>query len=211
VIGYDKVSLPACTFGAGLAHAAALALVLPILITLPGPETGAPPRLVAIPVTIMPEPPAPAVAEPEDAIGELVARTSEEEPQPLQEFEPIAAEPAPPPQEEPATVEASDDVTGALPDDTLTEAVTPDAAPEVADVDVAPPPLPKRVQRDAGGDAVVPAKQPPKTVTSVKPAAPRPAPVYRRRAAKQDVAPYKGSWEALLGKPAFKPADKRGQ
>jgi hypothetical protein len=35
VIDVDKISLPVCAFGAGLAHAVALALVLPIAITLP--------------------------------------------------------------------------------------------------------------------------------------------------------------------------------
>lgn len=221
MISYDKVSLSTCTFGAGLAHAAALALVLPILITLPAPGTSAPPRLVAIPVTIMPEPLPPAVAKVEevvptvvgsgDAIGALVARTSVAEPEPVPEPEPIVAapEPAPPPADEPA-VEASDDVTGALPDEPSTVAAIGEAEPAVAAVDLKPPPLPTRVRRDVDGDAVAAIPPAPK---KVEPAPPRQAssPAPRRRTVKQDIAPYKGSWEALLGKPAFNPIDKRGQ
>jgi hypothetical protein len=221
VISYDKVSLSTCTFGAGLAHAAALALVLPILITLPAPGTSAPPRLLAIPVTIMPEPPAPAVAKVEDVvsavvesgdvIGALVARTSVEEPEPVPKPEATVAapEPAPPPADE-TTVEASDDVTGALPDEPSTAEAIEEAEPAVAAVDLKQPPLPTRVRRDADGDAVAATPPAPK---NAEPAPPRhgSSPAPRRRTVKQDIAPYKGSWEALLGKPAFNPIDKRGQ
>lgn len=225
MISYDKISLSTCTFGAGLAHAAALALVLPILITLPAPGSSAPPRLVAIPVTIMPEPSGPAVAKVEDAvpevvesddvIGALVARTSVAEPEPVQEPEPTVAapEPAPPPADE-TMVEASDDVTGALPGEPSTVAAIDEAEPTIAPpVDLKPPPLPTRVRRDADGDAIVATPASPSAPTNAAPAPPRQtsSPTPRRRTVKQDIAPYKGSWEELLGKPAFKPIDKRGQ
>jgi hypothetical protein len=51
LINYDKPSLSVCAFGAGLAHVAALALILPILITLPAPANPAP-QTVAIHVEI---------------------------------------------------------------------------------------------------------------------------------------------------------------
>jgi hypothetical protein len=38
VIQNDKPSLPVCAFGAGAAHAAVLALILPVMITLPAPK-----------------------------------------------------------------------------------------------------------------------------------------------------------------------------
>jgi len=52
VIDYDKPTLPVCAFGAGIAHAAALALVLPIMITLPAPGADTAPGSVAIQVEI---------------------------------------------------------------------------------------------------------------------------------------------------------------
>ena len=52
MIDYDKPTLPVCAFGAGIAHAAALALVLPIMITLPAPGADTAPGSVAIQVEI---------------------------------------------------------------------------------------------------------------------------------------------------------------
>jgi hypothetical protein len=51
VVDDDKPSLSVCAFGAGLAHAAALALILPMIVTLPAPADPAP-QLVAIHVEI---------------------------------------------------------------------------------------------------------------------------------------------------------------
>jgi len=52
LIDHDKPSLSVCAFGAGLAHAAALALILPILVTLPVPADTVP-QTVAIHVEIL--------------------------------------------------------------------------------------------------------------------------------------------------------------
>ncbi|MGH6735142.1 MAG: hypothetical protein ACRECX_03570 [Methyloceanibacter sp.] len=205
MIGIDKVNLPACAFGAGLAHVAALALVLPILITLPAPG-GEALRLVAIPVEILAEtPPPPVSAAPAleapalDAIGELVARAgigSDLPPGPA-DFAPEA-----------------DDVTYALPRATAEPEPEAEAEPAeqdaIAAVDANPPPLPVRVDRDAAAARLAPPKAAP---PPVKRAAPKPAPVARpapRRpvAARPDIVPYKDSWEVLLGKPAFKPAPR---
>jgi len=51
LIDHHKPSLSVCVFGAGLAHAAALVLIVPILITLPAPADTAP-QTVAIHVEI---------------------------------------------------------------------------------------------------------------------------------------------------------------
>jgi hypothetical protein len=61
VIHTDKPSLSVCAFGAGAAHAAALALVLPVMITLPAPNDWAQ-GTVAIQVAVHIAPPAPFIA-----------------------------------------------------------------------------------------------------------------------------------------------------
>jgi len=52
----DKPSLPVCAFGAGAAHAAVLALILPVMITLPAPDDTAQ-GTVAIQVIVRSTPP----------------------------------------------------------------------------------------------------------------------------------------------------------
>ena len=206
MINRDELRLPACAFGAGAAHLAVLALVLPILITLPAPGESMTPNLVAIPVEILagaPASPPPAPTQPEvspappevapaqpDAIGALL--------------ENVSTTPAP------ADVD-TDAITGSLPELASVEPVPADAAPsdivpdEIASVDVVLPPRPKRVRRDAQGNAI--AAVPP-AAKPVRRAAPKRA---RRRAvtAQSDAAPYHGPWDALLGKATVKPADKR--
>lgn len=76
MINDDRISLPVCALGAGLTHVAALALILPIVITLPAPADTSP-RAVAIHVEIRTAMPEPAMAEgdaedtgaPVDALG----------------------------------------------------------------------------------------------------------------------------------------------
>lgn len=57
MIHIDKPSLSVCAFGAGAAHAAVLALVLPVMITLPAAKDEAQ-GTVAIQVLVRPAPPA---------------------------------------------------------------------------------------------------------------------------------------------------------
>jgi hypothetical protein len=227
VLPVDTINLPACAFGAGIAHAAALALVLPMMITLPAPSESSTAKLVAIPVTIV----ADAGSAP-DLIGALM-----DEPAPVDE---VVSEPVAPAE---VTPDNDDDIiTAALP------APEPAAAPEqmsepeperaavepaeaepaesepelpvplaVAATEAAMPPLPTRVRRDDNGEAILrtpPVARPPvrEPVQAAKPArravtaqkrgffglAKPSAPKVRAK----DAAPYKGSWEALLGKPA---------
>jgi len=61
VIHIDKPSLSVCAFGAGAAHAAVLALILPVMVTLPAPEDQAQ-GTVAIQVAVRSIPPASLVA-----------------------------------------------------------------------------------------------------------------------------------------------------
>jgi len=60
VIHTDKPSLSVCAFGAGAAHAAMLALILPVMVTLPAPEERAQ-GTVAIQVAVRSAPPSPFV------------------------------------------------------------------------------------------------------------------------------------------------------
>jgi hypothetical protein len=79
VIDYDKINLPVCAFGAGLTHVAALALILPIVISLPAPADTAP-QAIAIHVEIRTATPesARAEADAEDIGAPLDALGSEE-------------------------------------------------------------------------------------------------------------------------------------
>lgn len=61
MIYIDKPSLSVCAFGAGAAHAAVLALILPVMVTLPAPEDQAQ-GTVAIQVAVRSIPPASLVA-----------------------------------------------------------------------------------------------------------------------------------------------------
>ncbi|HUW73102.1 MAG TPA: hypothetical protein VMW05_03590 [Methyloceanibacter sp.] len=61
MIHIDKPSLSVCAFGAGAAHAAVLALILPVMVTLPAPEDQAQ-GTVAIQVAVRSIPPASLVA-----------------------------------------------------------------------------------------------------------------------------------------------------
>gem|GEM_PF-1752880 len=60
VIHTDKPSLSVCAFGAGAAHAAVLALILPVMVTLPAPEDRAQ-GTVAIEVAVRSAPPSPFI------------------------------------------------------------------------------------------------------------------------------------------------------
>lgn len=117
MINHDKPSLSVCAFGAGLAHAAALALILPILITLPAPADTAP-QTVAIHVEIRAaasesiaqgdadEAPLDALPS-EDVTAALPAPAEPEEPAEAMEPTPqdaLAPEPEPEPDEDAAPV-----------------------------------------------------------------------------------------------------------
>jgi hypothetical protein len=60
VIDIDKPSLPWCAFGAGAAHAAVIALILPVMITLPAPKDEAQ-GTVAIQVSVRSASPSPFI------------------------------------------------------------------------------------------------------------------------------------------------------
>jgi hypothetical protein len=135
VINSHKISLPFCAFGAGLGHAAALVLILPVVITLPAPSQGVVPAAVAIHVEVRTA----SAADPGvDAMAALAAG-----------LDVADEEPAPNTVEEPEDIP---DVTGALPGAALVE--TPDAAElpeaptatdESAEEDVAPSEVPSAV------------------------------------------------------------------
>jgi hypothetical protein len=185
VIDVDKISLPVCAFGAGLAHVVALALVLPIAITLPAAGQSMTARLVAVDIEIVA--PEPKTVMP-DLIAALVA-------------EPEAGADATPDPDAGIPTEAADDITGALPEPTSQDP----ASNAVAAVDAVTPPLPVRVIRDSdeNAEAEVEPKLAPAPARPVQRAAPKRGPSIRtapRSTARQEAAPYKGSWDALLGK-----------
>ncbi|ODS00463.1 hypothetical protein AUC69_00965 [Methyloceanibacter superfactus] len=255
MIPSNTVNLPVCALGAGVAHAAALALVLPLMITLPAPGESST-KLVAIPVKIVATAPASVTATPSpaDLIGALMDNVGEGDADPAETVSGIAdGTPAKSnddwSNEDGADGNAaedvaalSEDVTGALPDGSLTETAPAAEVPEadngmesatqeeppqeqlpqeepvpaeVANVDTVMPPLPIRVRRDDTGEAIIqsrPAPSPP--VEAAKPVVRRAPPPKRGLfglakpprapvAKAGDAAPYKGSWESLLGKPAL--------
>ncbi len=245
MIPVDTVNLPVCALGAAVAHAAALALVLPMMITLPAPGESSTAKLVAIPVEIVAASAAPSAP---DVIGALTddAGEGDADPDPADSFADIPADlPADAPADDSAdgaddvTAALSEDATGALPDPSVTETSPaedlptdsgmeadaqdgpreePEPAPaELANVDTVMPPLPIRVRRDDNGEAILrpaaverePVREPVQAAKPVRRAVPAPkrglfglaqprAPVTKTG----DAAPYQGSWEALLGKPA---------
>lgn len=156
VITYDKVSLPVCAFGASLGHVAALALILPVVITLPAPGETIVPTAVAIHVEVMTAPP-PA---PEgDAIAALTENlnVASEAPAP----NPDVVDAAPAPESLDVSDETPDDVTGALPDTVLTE--TPDAAADLPEA----PSAEEAAQEDAAPTETIPS-----TVAAIDPDGP---------------------------------------
>ena len=217
MINRDKLRLPVCAMSAGAAHLAVLALVLPMLITLPAPSESMTPSLAAIPVEILPEaPPAPPLslaqppaspAQPDaivapDAIGALLENVS------------VAPATTPEPAGIPAAPDA-DDITGSLPEPSVMNAngqedALVEAAREIANVDVVLPPRPTRVRRDAEGNALSAVSRAAPAAEPVRRAVPKRRRASRRPvAAKPDAAPFQGSWNVLLGKPLVNPIDKR--
>lgn len=229
MIPVDTVNLPVCALGAGVAHAAALALVLPMMITLPAPGESSTSRLVAIPVEIV----ADVAPSPTDLIGALVddAGETNDANGASETTSDLADSPAD--RSDDVTAALSDDVTGALPDASLSETLqsvdvpAPDsgmdaaaqeepvpipAPAEVANVDVVMPPLPTRVRRDDDREAIIQSRPAP-PVQAAKPTRRAPPPNHglfglakppRAPVAKAGEAPpYKGSWDTLLGKPAL--------
>lgn len=204
----EKHRLPVCALGAGAAHLVALALILPVMITLPGPSESMTSNRVAIPVNIlaeappaMPMPAAPAVsstqapaspAQPRmslaqpasDAIGALLENASA--------WTPATTTPEPEPSERSGD---ADDITGSL--------------PEAALVDVVLPPRPTRVRRDADGNATWARRVVPRAKRVRRAAVSKRARAKPRLSAvaEPDVVPFRASWDGLLDKPG--PIDRR--
>jgi hypothetical protein len=244
VIPSNTVNLPVCALGAGVAHAAALTLVLPLMITLPAPGESSTTELVAIPVEIVATaaPRTSVAPAPSDLIGALMESAGEGGPSP-ESAEPASSDLAIPAETESTddvTAALSEDVTGALPGPSVTETApaaelpAPDsgmevdaqdepiqdesiqeepAPAEVANVDAVMPPLPTRVRRDNTGEAIIQSRSAPPPVQEARPVRRAPPPKRglfglakppRAPVAKAgDAAPYKGSWDTLLGKPAL--------
>lgn len=247
MIPVHTVNLPVCALGAGVAHAAALALVLPLMITLPAPGESSIAELVAIPVEIVAAPASlSATPTPRDLIGALMESAGEDGP-PTETAPPAdLASPAETESSDGVTAALSEDVTGALPAPSATEtapaaelpaadsvveadaqdepiqdesiqdeSIQEELAPaEVANVDVVMPPLPTRIRRDDSGEAIMRSLPTPPPVQAAKPVVRRAPPPKRGLfglakpprapvAKAGDAAPYKGSWDTLLGKPAL--------
>ena len=80
MIRLDKINLPVFAIGAGVIHAIGLAVLLPLLITLPGPGSDIDPHAVAIDVDIVPASrPSPKVDGDIDQTSALPAATEPDE------------------------------------------------------------------------------------------------------------------------------------
>jgi hypothetical protein len=199
VINPEMIKLPVWVIGVGLIHAAGLALVLPMLITLPGPGR-IERKTEAVDVVLVPAASAPAKVDPE--------------------MDQTAALP-PSPQSEPGAGEEGP----TEPEDKAPEALAnlnPDAAPSTPTIEQAVPksetPAPsnasaKKPKMEGKAKAAKPAKA--QRAAPKKPAVARakPAkPLFRRVTAKdlaKGPAPFKGSWSQLLGGPPPTPSVKR--
>jgi hypothetical protein len=180
VIRLDKINLPVFAIGAGVIHAIGLAVLLPLLITLPGPGSYIDQHAVAIDVDVVPaSPPSPNVDGDVDQTSALPAATEPAEaPDAIANVGPETA-PAMPAEEQESTPAKEQPAAHAAP------ATKPKAKPA-------------KVTR-------APAKK--LHLASVKPAK---APIRRPvKTPSKGVAPFKGSWSALLGGPTPSPSIKR--
>jgi hypothetical protein len=195
VINPEKIKLPVWVIGVGLIHAAALALVLPMLITLPAPGS-IEHKAEAVDVELVP-----AIASP-PKIDEEVDQT--------------AALPASPPPE-PGVGEGAGQPEDQAPDAIAN--VDPESVPSAAPVEQAEPAsetpapasaAPKKSKVDGKAKRAKAARPAPKKPAVVR-ATPKPKPVYRRTSqdvAKKGLIPFKGSWSQLLGGPTPVPAKR---
>jgi hypothetical protein len=207
VINPETIKLPVWVIGVGLIHVAALALVLPMLITLPAP-TSIERKVEMVDVELAPAAqPAPKI----DDVDQTAALPASPQPEP--EVGETAAEPVD---------EPSADAPAAVAN------VEPEAAPTAAPVEPEPsaPPVeqaepasetpapasavPKKSKVDGKAKRAKAARPAPKKPAIVR-ATPKPKPVYRRTSqdvAKKGLIPFKGSWSQLLGGPTPVPAKR---
>jgi len=192
VINPEKIKLPVWVIGVGLIHAAALALVLLMLITLPAPgsiehkaETVDVELVPAIPSTpkideeVDQTAALPASPQPEPGVGEAAGQPEDEAPDAIANVDPESVPSAAPvEQAEPAS-----------------ETPPAIAAPKKSKVE-------GKVKR---AKAARPAPKKP-SAARAKPV----KPVFRRTAKDlaKGPAPFKGSWSQLLGGPTPSPAKK---
>jgi len=235
VIDPETIKLPVWVIGVGLVHAAAIALVLPMLITLPAPS-GTEGKVEVVDVELVPaarlEPkidldvdqtaalplsPEPQTAGAETAAPEPVAESPQAAQEPNEETgtkyaEETAIEPA----EEPAVKPAEE----AASQPTDESATFPAAAPleEAEPKSNATAPKPAAVKKPKGEKAKAEGKgtkakaaKPASKRPAVATAKPKPKPVYRRTlqdVARKGLIPFKGSWSQLLGGPTPVPAKR---
>jgi hypothetical protein len=193
VINPEKIKLPVWLIGVGLIHAAALALVLPMLITLPAPGS-IEHKAETVDVELVPALPSapkvdeevdqtaalPASPQPEPGVGEAAGQPEDETPDAVANVDPEAVPSAAPVvQAEPASKAPAPAL----------------AAPKKSKVE-------GKVKR-AKAARPAPKKPPVARAKSAKP-------VFRRTAKDlaKGPAPFKGSWSQLLGGPAPTPAKR---
>jgi hypothetical protein len=177
VIRLDKIDLPVFAIGAGVIHAIGLAVLLPLLITLPGPGSDIDPHAVAIDVDIVP------ASRPSPKVDGDIDQTSA-----------AATEP----DEAPGTIaNVGPEILPAMPAEEQESVPAKDEPAATAAPATKPTAKPAKLTR-------APAKKP--RLASVKPAK---TPIRRPvKTASKGVAPFKGSWSALLGGPTPSPAVK---
>lgn len=235
MIDPETIKLPVWVIGVGLVHAAAIALVLPMLITLPAPS-GTEGKVEVVDVELVPaarlEPkidldvdqtaalplsPEPQTAGAETAAPEPVAESPQAAQEPNEETgTKYAEESAIEPAEEPAVKPAEE----AASQPTDESATFPAAAPleEAEPKSKAPAPKPAAVKKPKGEKAKAEGKgtkakaaKPASKRPAVATAKPKPKPVYRRTlqdVARKGLIPFKGSWSQLLGGPTPVPAKR---
>ncbi len=180
MIRLDRIKLPVFAIGAGVIHAIGLAVLLPLLITLPGPGSDIDPHAVAIDVDIVPaSPPSPKVDGDVDQTSALPAATgSDEAPGAVADVGPETSPATPAEEQESAPAKEQPAATAA-----------PATKPKAKPAKITRAPAPKKP-----------------VLARAKPA----KPLFRRSAKDlaKGPAPFKGSWSMLLGGPTPSPSVK---
>lgn len=196
----SKPSLSICAFGAGLAHAAALAVILPMIITLPAPADPAP-QLIAIHVEIQT-----ALA---GTVGEGDAEDDTPSPPMLGSRDITAALPA---QAETEALPSSDDITAALPSpseepDDVMEPPAPESVPALQsepDAELPPAAVANVDAEDTPTAIPLPPRRPSVRATVERPEPPAPPKVTPKPVPRQHITASKPR-SRTSSRPANKP------
>ena len=197
VIRLDRLNLPVFAIGVGVVHAIGLALLLPLLITLPGPGGDLDPKAAAVDVEIGPADPSASKVAPDGDRTSALPSSPQTGDVPRPD---TAGSDAPAQPKDGASAVAN-----------VSPETSPSSMPAAAQEPAASASLSKKQQTKVEGKGAKPAKvtrAPAKNpllahAKTAKPPIRRPVKTHSK-----NIAPFKGSWSALLGAPTPSPSVK---